>query len=84
MSVHDAELFCECFNITKNKHNVFFVNGKVMHFDWLKATLQTYGEIKDSEFKEFVSRLDLYAKPTKQNSPYFRKSQIKYGLFGRR
>lgn len=76
----NAKVFCEHYKISKNKFNVFFVNDKVMHFDWLKITIQEIlgHKINESAFREFVSELDMYAKPSNMTSPYFRKEDVKY------
>ena len=85
----DADAFCKCYKIKRNKHGVFFINNAVMMFDWLKSTiykdLVPSGYIlTDGEFREIVSRLDIYAEETKQGSKFFRKGKTKYGIYTRK
>lgn len=84
LTYFDVELFCKHWNITKNGNGVFFCKDKVMCFDWLQTQIQNVlpqGRIlTTSEFREIVTRLDIFAGKTKQDSIYFRKSTMKYGL----
>lgn len=81
----DAESFVFRKNITVNKHGVLFTDGKLIMISDLRSeiikSLPSNMIFTDRDFREAISRIDLYAKQTKQSSVYFRKSKIKYGLF---